>query len=76
VNSKDIMYGSWNGSMGMEKNESNGTVCWKRSHCIEWKKICRWMCMAKTLQRECDGEIPITMSINTFKYIEIQWNRL
>jgi hypothetical protein len=26
--------------------------------------------MAKTLQWECGGEIPITMLINTFKYIE------
>jgi hypothetical protein len=32
--------------------------------------------MAKTLQWECDGEIPITMLINTFKNIEIHWNSL
>jgi hypothetical protein len=30
--------------------------------------------MVKTLQWECDGQIPITMSI--FKHIEIQWNTL
>jgi hypothetical protein len=30
--------------------------------------------MVKTLQWECDGKIPIIMSIiNTFKHIEIQW---
>jgi hypothetical protein len=33
------------------------------------KQMCRRVRMAKTLQWEWDGEIPITMSINTFKYI-------
>jgi hypothetical protein len=32
--------------------------------------------MAKMLEWECDGEIPITMSIDTFKHIEIHWNIL
>jgi hypothetical protein len=32
--------------------------------------------MVKMLQWECDGKIPITMSINTFKHVEIQWNTL
>jgi hypothetical protein len=33
------------------------------------KKMYRWVCMAKMLQGECDGEIPIIISINTLKYI-------
>jgi hypothetical protein len=32
--------------------------------------------MVKTLQWESYGKIPIIMSINTFKHIEIQWNTL
>ena len=55
----------------------SGIACWKGSHCIEWKKKkCRWVCMAKALKWECDGEISITMLINTFKHIEIHWNIL
>jgi hypothetical protein len=61
---------------GMEKKECSGIACWEGIHCVEYKKMCRWMCMAKTLQWECDGEIPITMSINTLKHIEIHWNIL
>jgi hypothetical protein len=34
------------------------------------------MRMAKTLQWEYNGEIPITMSINTFKYFQTNWNIL
>jgi hypothetical protein len=34
------------------------------------------MCMAKTLQWEYDGEIPITMWINTFNYFQTHWNTL
>jgi hypothetical protein len=60
-----------------KKKERSGIACWKGSHYIEWKnKMCGWVCMAKTLQWECVGEIPITMSINTFKHIEIHWNIL
>jgi hypothetical protein len=29
--------------------------------------------ITKTLQWEYDGEIPITMSINTFKYFQMHW---
>jgi hypothetical protein len=32
--------------------------------------------MAKMLQCECDGEIPFTMSINTFIHIEFHLNTL
>jgi hypothetical protein len=32
------------------------------------KQMYMWVCMAKILQWEYDGEIPITMSINTLKY--------
>jgi hypothetical protein len=32
--------------------------------------------MVKTLQWECDGKIPITMSINTFKHIQILSNTM
>jgi hypothetical protein len=59
-----------NGSIGMGKKECSGIACWEGSHCIEWKKIYRWVCMAKTLQWECDGEISIIISRNTLKYIE------
>jgi hypothetical protein len=76
VKSKDRLYESWNESTRMEKKECSGIACWEGSHCIEWKKKCRWVCMAKTLQWECDGKIPITLSINTFKHIEIHWNIL
>jgi hypothetical protein len=77
LKSKDRLYKSWNGSSGMEKRECSGIACWEGSHCIKWrKKMSRWMCMAKMLQWECDVEIPITMSRNTFKHIEIHWNIL
>jgi hypothetical protein len=35
------------------------------------KQMCMWAHMAKTLQREYDGEIAITMSINTFHYYQV-----
>jgi hypothetical protein len=70
VKSKDRLYESWNGSKWMEKKECSGIACWEGSHCIECKKMCRWICMANKLQWECDGEIPITMCINTFKHIK------
>jgi hypothetical protein len=52
------------------------------------KQMCRWVRMAKTWQRECDGGIPVTMLVihlNTlkvkytqilskFKYIKVHWN--
>ena len=34
------------------------------------KQMCRWMCMTKNFKWECDGEIPISILINTFKYVE------
>jgi hypothetical protein len=37
MKSKDRLYESWNGSMGMEKKECSGIACWEGSHCIEWK---------------------------------------
>jgi hypothetical protein len=43
----------------MEKKECNGIACWEGSHCIERKKKCRWVCMAKMLQGERDGEIQL-----------------
>jgi hypothetical protein len=65
------LYENWNGSMGMETKKCSGIACWKGSHCVEWKKKCRSVYVAKTSQWECDGEISITMLINTFKHIEI-----
>jgi hypothetical protein len=35
MKSKDRLYESWNGSMGMEKKECSGIACWEGSHCIE-----------------------------------------
>jgi hypothetical protein len=34
-------------------------------------KIYRWVRMITMSQSECDGEIPITMLVKTFEYIEI-----
>jgi hypothetical protein len=41
MESKDRLYESWNGSMGMEKKERSGIACWEGSHSIECKKKCR-----------------------------------
>jgi hypothetical protein len=35
-----------------------------------------WVHMAKMLQWKYDGEIPIPMLINTFKYFQMHWNTL
>jgi hypothetical protein len=35
------------------------------------KQMCVWVRMAKTLRCEYGGEIPITMSIDTFKYLQM-----
>jgi hypothetical protein len=35
------------------------------------KQMCLWMRKTKILQSKFDGEIPVTMSINTFKYFQM-----
>jgi hypothetical protein len=35
MKSKDRLYESWNGSMGMETKECSGIACREGSHCIE-----------------------------------------
>jgi hypothetical protein len=51
VKSKDRLYESWNGSMGMEKQDSSGIACWGGSHCIEWKK-----CVGGSAWQKCYNE--------------------
>jgi hypothetical protein len=67
------LYETWNKSMGM--GEKNVVVLHVRKVVIvdSEKQICTWMCMAKMLQWEYNGEIPIIMSINTFGYIYIYY---
>jgi hypothetical protein len=80
------LYESWNGSMEtweksvVVKHVGKGVIVDSK------KQMYKWVYMAKTLQWKCDGEIPIIMSINTFKYterysntfkyIDIHWNIL
>jgi hypothetical protein len=69
------LYESWNGSMerglksAMVKHVGKGVIVVDSE-----RQMCKWVHMAKILQWECDGKIPITILANTFKYIEINWN--
>jgi hypothetical protein len=68
------LHENWNKSMGMGEKSIYHV---RKVVIVDSKKqMCTWVRMAKKLQWEYDGEIPITMSINTSKYFQTHWNAL